>query len=165
MEYLKTGAIFNPDRKYRYELSRVMREGGRRLNSIGLNPSTAGEDKDDPTIKREVAFALAWGYDELYKYNMFAKVTPNPKELCYPETDPVGPSNDKYLKGLKGDILICWGSWGKLGGKYSFGIKNRAYEVKLMFMGRPDCYCLGHNQDGEPKHPLYVLASKKLERW
>ena len=165
MEYLKTGAIFSSDKKYRYELSRIMRTGGRRLNSIGLNPSTAGEYEDDPTIRREVVFALSWGYDELYKYNMFAKVTPHPKELCYPEKDPVGPQNHNYLKNIKGDVLLCWGSWGKLGKSYSWIIKNQAYEVKLMFMGRPDCYCLGWNQDGEPKHPLYCLATTKLERW
>jgi hypothetical protein len=155
MEYLKTGAVFSPDRKYRYELYRVMREGGRRLNSIGLNPSTAGENQDDPTIRREVKFALDWGYDELYKYNLCGFISSNPKVLCS-SPDPVGPENNLYLKNIKGDVLICWGSW-----NIPF-IRMRAALVKQILKNP---YCLGRNPDGEPKHPLYLPASTKLESY
>jgi hypothetical protein len=158
--YLETGAIFSPDKKYRYELRRVMRKGGIRLNSIGLNPSTASEKEDDPTIRREVAFALAWGYDEFYKYNLFGKVTPDPKELLWPETDPVGAENDEYLRKIDGLVVICWGSWYPL-------LKIKFFDrVQKTLRNLPKpLYCFGRNSDGEPKHPLYLPASTKLERW
>ena len=45
---------FSPDRRYRYALWRHWgaTEVPRYLMVVGLNPSTADETKDDPTIRR-----------------------------------------------------------------------------------------------------------------
>lgn len=154
VKYLESGAIFSPDGKYRYELHRKWGEGPI-LNSIGLNPSRAGNENDDPTIRREVGFAMGWGYGALYKYNLFAFISSDPKALCS-NPDPIGPDNNGYLKNLKGDVLICWGSW-----NMSF-IWMRAALVKQILKNP---YCLGRNPDGEPKHPLYLPSTTKLERY
>jgi hypothetical protein len=60
--YIKTGAEFSKDRIHRYALYRIWDESKPLIMFIGLNPSTADENKDDPTIKRCVAFAKHWGY-------------------------------------------------------------------------------------------------------
>lgn len=158
MEYVKSGAMFSPDRKYRYDLFRIWRERGRRINFVGLNPSTASEYEDDPTIRREVAFAAAWGYGEMHKLNLFALVSSDPRKLSYPESDPVGPENDAHLKALFPEIVIDWGSWGQL----HIGVEARSATV-LRYFANP--YCFGRNKDGEPKHPLYLPATTKLERY
>ena len=56
------GAVFSPDRIYRYVLYRVWDEAKPRVMFIGLNPSTADESVDDPTIRRCKRFAADWGY-------------------------------------------------------------------------------------------------------
>jgi len=156
--YLRAGATFSPDRRYRYDLWRVWREGGRRINFVGLNPSTANETSDDPTIRRCVGFAVKWGYGEMHMLNLFAFISTDPRQLCYPTADPVGPENDSYLKRLNTDVVFAWGSWGKL---HVFNIEVRADAVRRMI---PNAYCFGRNKDGEPKHPLYLSATAKLER-
>jgi hypothetical protein len=158
-EYLDSGAIFSPDKRYRYVLYRKWGTGGKRLNSIGLNPSTADHKNDDPTIHKDVDFARRFGYDELYKLNAHALISSNPRILLSPNTDVVGPENDKYLKSVQGDVLLCWGSWGKLD---TGAIQARLNLIKTYF---PNAYCLGINKDGEPKHPLYLPSDTKLIRY
>ena len=43
-------AYFSPDRKYRYQLTRIWHQHLPLAMCIGLNPSTANEAEDDPTI-------------------------------------------------------------------------------------------------------------------
>jgi hypothetical protein len=159
MKYIDSGAAFSPDRKYRYDLWRVWRENGRRINFVGLNPSTASEYEDDPTIRREVAFADAWGYGEMHKLNLFAFCSSDPRSLCWPNPDPVGPKNTAYLISLYPEIVVDWGSWGKL----HIGIEARG-ETVLHLLRKP-LYCFGRNKDGSPKHPLYLPSTSKLEEW
>ncbi|MFA5252530.1 MAG: DUF1643 domain-containing protein [Phycisphaerae bacterium] len=157
MKYIYAGAIFNPDHKYRYELCRRWGYGGRNINFVGLNPSTANETTDDPTIRRCVGFAQAWGFDEMHMLNLFALVSSDPFALCSTKIDPIGLENDSYLRCLNPEtIVIAWGSWGKLRVNT---IKDRVRTV-LGYFDNP--YCLGRNKDGEPKHPLYLPGDTKL---
>ena len=69
---LKSGAIFSSCRKYRYALWRNWDESKPRPMIIGLNPSTADEKENDPTIVRCINFAKSWGYGGVYVANLFA---------------------------------------------------------------------------------------------
>lgn len=55
------GATFSPCRTYRYDLWRKWSDTNPPLVVIGLNPSTADERRDDPTIRRCISFARKWG--------------------------------------------------------------------------------------------------------
>ncbi len=146
MKYLDAGALFSDDRKYRYDLWRVWDRALPRINFVCLNASLADAGKDDPTTRRIVGFARAWGYGEAHILNLFGFITMDPRQLCFPYCDdPVGPHNDSYLKALGPGPVAAWGNWGKLGG--------RAAEVRLMLK---DPVCLGMTQQGEPRHPLYI---------
>jgi hypothetical protein len=141
----KKGAEFSYCRNYRYVLYRIWSQDLPKISFIGLNPSTANEQSDDPTIRRVRSFARNWGYGGFYMLNIFAWVTAYPEELlkC---PDPVA-ENDKWLKkigDLSKDVLFAWGSFKEA--------KQRASVVIPMF---PEALCFLKNKDGSPVHPLY----------
>ena len=143
-----SGAEFSKCRNYRYVLYRIWDKEKPKIIFIGLNPSTANETTDDPTIRRVKRFAREWGYGGVYMMNLFAWVTAYPDELvkC---PDPIA-DNDYWLKKmahLSKDVLFAWGSFSEA--------KERAKQVIEMF---PNAVCLGLTKDGSPKHPLYIAA-------
>ena len=148
----KNGALFSEKRKYRYCLWRIWDEFLPMIMFIGLNPSTANEEQDDPTIRRVVGFARSWGYGGVYMLNLFTYVTAYPAVLmkC---NNPLMLS-DWYLRLYAKEvdkIVFAWGSFPE-----AF---ERAEKVKGMF---PIAYCLGQNSNGSPKHPLYLKSDTRL---
>lgn len=150
---MRQGAEFSEDRRYRYALWRIWNEDKPLVMFIGLNPSTASERKDDPTIRRVMRFAAEWGYGGFYMMNLFAFVSPYPKDLII-AADPLG-DNDHWLEKIAIDCeMICfvWGAFPEA--------LNRAKEVSGRF---PGAYCMGKTVMGHPKHPLYLSGSTKPE--
>jgi hypothetical protein len=118
-----------------------------------LNPSTADASKNDPTIHRCIQFAQSWGYGSLEVVNLFAYRTTTPIELQR-IADPIGSKNDHYLvqAGQRAQMLIlAWGNWGNLLG--------RDQAVLKLVNSHQSVYCLGINQSGLPRHPLYVKGT------
>jgi hypothetical protein len=155
---IPSGAAFSSDRVYRYALWRTWGTvGTRTLMFIGLNPSTADETADDPTIRRCVAFAKAWGcYDRLVMANLFALRATDPREmLAHP--DPIGPDNDAWLRRLANESMLVVGAWGVHGAH-----RGREQEVRRIF---DQLHCLGTTKAGHPRHPLYLRADTQLVLW
>lgn len=131
---------------------------------IMLNPSTADGEQDDPTIRRCVGFAKAWGYDRLEVLNLFAYRATDPRALLAVnhDDDPVGPNNRATFKRvLESDFpvgtVVC--AWGAHGGHIGQD------ETALGWIGDVDRYALGLTKDGHPKHPLYLPESAQLARF
>lgn len=150
-----TGAKFSKCKNYRYALWRVWNmpenEKPKMLAFIMLNPSTADEVKNDPTVERCQRRCKAWGFDGLFVANIFAYRSTDPAAL-YDIKDPVGPQNDKHIlniASLSKQIICGWGNHGNL--------HSRGREVcnNLRKAGYLP-YALVINKDGNPKHPLYV---------
>lgn len=142
-----SGAEFSKCRKYRYALWRIWDDSKPLIMFIGLNPSTANEATDDPTIRRVKRFAADWGYGGFYMMNLFALVSPYPEDLRKSD-DPLG-DNDGWLERISekcDKIIFAWGSFDEAA--------ERAKEVMQKFNG----YALVINKDGSPRHPLYVPA-------
>lgn len=142
-------AIFSPCRKYRYALWRTWDESKDRCMFICLNPSTADETKDDPTIRRCINFAKSWGYGSMVMTNVFAFRATKPKDMLR-ANDPVGPDNRKWLHecALKSKIVIhAWGSYGYLLGN---DIHHPVYCLNRR------TYYLKKTKAGHPCHPLYL---------
>lgn len=139
------GAIFSDCRKYRYVLWRKWNECKPMAMFIGLNPSTANENKSDNTITKLCKVASHNGFGGFFMLNLFALVSPYPDDLKKCE-NPI-MDNDKYLmeyseKSTK--IIYCWGNFKEA--------QDRARQVAAMF---PQPYCFVKNKNGSPKHPLY----------
>lgn len=149
--YDQKGALFSDDRRYRYVLWRIWNPDLPLILFIGLNPSTACETQNDPTISRVIQFAKTWNYGGIYMCNLFAYVTPYPEELKR-IIDPIC-ENDIHLKAygsLCQDILFAWGNFKEA--------ENRAKLISSWFS---NAICLGKNKNGTPKHPLYISSDTK----
>jgi hypothetical protein len=139
-------AVFSPDGRYRYLLTR-----GDALPVLGvimLNPSTADERKNDPTISRLMRFAESWGYGRLLVANLYGFCTSKPKLLDY-ELDPCGPENALYTERVirQADlVLVAWGT-----DKRALVESFRA--VLIAEKAGKQLHCLGTNADGSPVHP------------
>ena len=145
------GAEFSVCKKYRYQLFRVRDKTKPKIAFIGLNPSTANENENDPTIRRVISFANSWGYGGVIMYKLFAIVSSDPSILLTPID--LQKNNQWYLDDILNqckDICFCWGSFKEA--------KERAKEIISLF---DTAVCLGINADGSPKHPLYVPGKTK----
>jgi hypothetical protein len=143
-----SGARFSPCRTWRYTLHRVWDQGLGLLMVIGLNPSTADEVQNDPTVARCVNYAKSWGFGGLVMMNAFAYRTTFPGVLKK-APDPVGPDNDFWLRRMAEEarqILAAWGNHGRW--------LDRQGQV-LSLIDR-ELYCLGETKEGAPRHPLYL---------
>ena len=146
------GAIFSPCHEYRYALWRIWDHGTKYAMFIGLNPSTADETHDDPTVRRCKRFAKDWGYGGLVMTNIFALRATDPKVMLA-HKEPVGKENDKYLAYLSSRAGIVIAAWGVHGAH-----RGRDQKVLRMVKG---AHHLGLTKGGLPRHPLYLRADTK----
>lgn len=147
------GATFSTCRQYRYALWRIWDESKPLVMFIGLNPSTANEASDDPTIRRIKSIAHNLGFGGVYMLNLFAYVSTDPKALLFNQHEKVGYSNNYHLKeasDLCEKIVFAWGN---------FEVNGRDKEVIEMF---DEAYALHINKNGSPKHPLYCKSNSEL---
>jgi len=142
-------------RRYRYALWRRWGEGPPTM-FVGLNPSTADETADDPTIRRCIAFARAWGYGSLCMANLFAYRATQPSDMLA-QDDPVGPENDAYLLRLTAEAGVVVAAWGTHG---AYGGRNNAVRAML-----PSLHYLRLTKDGHPGHPLYLPSTLRPQPW
>jgi hypothetical protein len=159
-------ATFSPCRRYRYTLSRSWGDKTNSVAFVMLNPSTADAEKDDPTIRKCITFAKTWGFTSLEVVNLYGWRSTDPKLLLDVE-EPVGPDNDAAIAEVVGRakrVVLAYGS------------KLVEYAPALWRSGLPGCFLaregvvvglvgrhasskygwLVLNQDGRPRHPLYV---------
>ncbi len=145
-------AIYTDCERYRYVLTRQWEEvSENRAVFIGLNPSTATEYQNDPTVARCIKYAKTWGHDSMTMLNAFAFRSTDPKGLKSVE-DPVGSANDRYILKQCRDasqIILCWGTHAEYldrGLKLLEKLSGRSFELN----------CLKITKNGHPSHPLYL---------
>ena len=74
---IKRGATFSPERTLRFTLTREW-DDRPMVCFIGHNPSTADHLVDDPTVRRWMHFARAWGRGGLVAVNLYPIRTSDP---------------------------------------------------------------------------------------
>ncbi len=159
-ERSKSVAVFSDCEAYRYLLTRVWDATGRKALFIMLNPSTADEVKNDPTVERCERRARALGFGAFRVCNIFAFRATDPK-VMRAASDPVGPQNDAAI--LEScdwaDQVVC--AWGTHGAHLERG----AAVTALLKDRGVACYHLGLSKAGHPKHPLYIAYTQQPEPW
>lgn len=148
---------FSADRIYRYTLWRRVpatfsfeprKYHGQVVQFVGLNPSTADETKNDPTIRKCIGFASRWGFSWLCMTNLFAYRATNPADMLAQYGNAIGEENDEWLTRCAADAGLIVAAWGTKG-----GFMSRDKQVLKLL---PNLVCLRKTKDGHPEHPLYV---------
>ncbi|ADE84044.1 DUF1643 domain-containing protein [Rhodobacter capsulatus] len=157
-------AVYSDCEAYRYLLTRVWDDALPRALFVMLNPSTATEVQNDPTVERCERRARALGFGAFRVTNIFAYRATDPRAMRA-MADPVGPENDAAIRGSldwaggPADRIVC--AWGTHGAHLGRGA---AVERLLRESGR-DLHHLGLTAAGAPKHPLYIGYAQPLQLW
>lgn len=143
---------------YRYTLTRGPWLGEGTVLFVMLNPSTADETQDDPTIRRCIRFAQSWGFAALTVVNLYGLRSTDPRGLWRCDGHPVAPAFENDLAiaiaAHGANLTVC--AWGADPGP----LPDRPRQVvDLLSPGR--IVALGLTKDGHPRHPLYVRADAK----
>lgn len=144
-------AIFSKDEQYRYLLKRTWTKGVSNIVFVMLNPSTATELKNDPTVERCQRRAYELNYGSFTIVNIFALRSTDPKAL-YSHADPIGGRNDELIVDAcrDADKVICgWGNHGIL--------HQRGAQVMQLIRRIPKTvFAFKITKSGQPQHPLYI---------
>ncbi|MDZ7905237.1 MAG: DUF1643 domain-containing protein [Cypionkella sp.] len=148
---LQSVAVYSDCEKYRYGLTRLWAETGGKVTFVMLNPSTATEVQNDPTVERCERRARAMGFGAFQVVNIFAFRATDPKDMRRAQ-DPIGPDNDAAIADAcagAAQIICAWGTHGAHLG--------RGLAVTQMLTDQGfTLHHLGLTKDGAPKHPLYI---------
>lgn len=157
---LHSDAMVSACGRYRYRLRRAIKPLVEMapddwLVVVGLNPSVAGANRDDPTVRRCRGLAQRMGKPGLWLVNAYGLRGSDPGCLKLAE-DPVGPDNLAFLGealSLPTQPIAAWGR--------RVGVEQTAILAPLS----DSWLCLGTNRDGSPKHPLYVASTVAPKPW
>lgn len=151
--------------QYRWWLSREL-GGPRPLVAIGLNPSTATEEWDDPTVAKEQLLARQWGFTRYIKLNAYGWRETKPHLMFAAQkrgVDIVGVDNDRhirqtvlYAKKNNGRVLVSWGE------NIEPERQQAIYDLVSPIM---PMWCTRKNKSGSPKHTLYEPNNSKMQEW
>jgi hypothetical protein len=148
-----SGAVVSKCGRYRHSLLRVWGDGPI-LYWVMLNPSTADETTDDPTVRKCIGFSKKNGFGSLVIENLVPFRATDPKQLN--RLLPLDLLGDRYLADKpfsripKDATVVCaWGSY-----PYTHtNLGKRMLEV-LEMLPRP-LWCVWESR-GRPWHPLYA---------
>jgi len=137
------------------------------MGFVMLNPSTADESVNDPTIKRCLAFARREGAGGILVGNLCAFRCSKPTEMFKMALEGIDViyrnNNDVHLDTLALSCNWVVAAWGSMDGKPAW-IRARAQEVKHHLKMHParNLTCLGTTKHGDPRHPLMVPGDSPL---
>lgn len=155
-----SGAVFSSCEKYRYALWRsfgsLFDEPTSDFVVIGLNPSTATESLDDPTIRRCIGFAKRFGCTRYVMLNAYGFRATDPRDMMRAD-NPIGAHNDSVIAEYVNKARHVVAAWGV------HCEQSRANRIAEIVGARLECF--GLNSGGSPKHPLYLRADSALVRW
>jgi hypothetical protein len=159
-EWGAASAVFSADRVFRYTLTRTWDPDGPVVNFLMLNPSTADAFALDPTNRRCVGFAQAWGFGRLVTTNIFALRSTDPKVLRS-VADPIGDLNDATILNAARSadlVVVAWGNHGAF-------LDRGAQVAGILHAEGLTLHHLRLTGVGHPGHPLYVAATTRPLRW
>lgn len=153
-------AIYSDCEAYRYSLTRTWDFTNGHVLFIMLNPSTATEIQNDPTVERCERRARTLGFGAFTVTNIFAYRATDPRDMRR-AADPIGPQNNTAIltAAKTADSIIC--AWGTHGEHLKRGPEM---ETLLRKQSKP-LYHLGLSKAGHPKHPLYIAYVVQPELW
>jgi len=157
-------AVFSADAQYRYSLFRQWNQtdSPRLIMFICMNPSSANENEDDPTVVRVQRRAKALGYDGCYVMNLWAYRATDPPEMTAHYGGRLHVVDQPNVDAIRAAIPRCEAvvcAWGSDGGTLGNEMKKLLQEWGV----KPKVLKLCKN--GQPWHPLYLKYSLAPIEW
>lgn len=154
---------------YRYTLTRTCDTlaGTGRVAWVMLNPSTADDHVDDPTIRRVIRFSQDAGFAELVVVNLFAIRATDPlllRDFVASGVDIHGPENHRAIADAVASsrrVVFAWGAAAP-NALRSVVAATAAQVVSVCRAAGLEPMCLGVTEGGHPRHPLFVPARQPL---
>lgn len=125
---------------------------------VGMNPSTADGDADDPTVRRECDFTMSWGYGAYRKCNVMDLRATHPRDLLGDHAARSDANLPTILEQARSAEVVV----------LAFGALHKRLEhhgretVEALADLRNDIKCLGFTANGSPRHPLYLRKDSQL---
>lgn len=157
------GAAFSACGRYRRALSRDWTLAGqapRTILFVGQNPSVAGVEVSDPTCHRELNFARSWGFTRYLKANVLDWRATVPKDVPHDPAIACTPENIAAILEMADESDCVVMAYGRLHRRFHPVVQQILAAIRQT--GRP-MFCLGLNNDGSPKHPLYLRQDTELK--
>jgi len=154
-------AVISEDGLYRYRLDRWWGDGPR-VAWVMLNPSTADDQVDDPTIRRCMGFTRAWGYNGMTVVNLYPFRSSDPATLeTWLDGEPTDEMNvnTAMIIAVARDAPLLVAAWGATRGED--GAACRQFLSQYV----TNWHHLGLTQDGYPRHPLYLRRDEWPRSW
>jgi hypothetical protein len=153
-------AVYSDCELYRYALTRVWDPAGTKVAFVMLNPSTATEVQNDPSVERCERRARTLGFGGFRVTNIFAWRDTHPRNMRAAKS-PIGPKNDAIIQetcAWADQVIAAWGNHG--------AYLNRGAQVtELLRTSSKPLLHLGLSKQGHPKHPLYIAYTQNPEIW
>ncbi len=130
------------------------------LLNIGMNPSAAGNDMDDITVRKDQEFAKRRGFDRMIKMNVGTYICTQPRDLDRPGIVVNHPENLLLIReyaGFASKIIIACGKVPDVLVPHA-----RTLFRALKQDGRT-LWCLGTTKEGWPKHSSRLGYDVALE--
>lgn len=158
---VKGWATFSHCHRHRYALGRQIGAGGPFALFCGMNPSTAEDDIDDPTIRREWLFAKRWGFSRYIKVNIGSYRATNPRDLPAAPDEACPPENIETIRALAAGAGVVVMAHGVL--PRPLIVPGERITSALIADGHK-LFCLGKTKSSNsPRHPLYIRSDQPLE--
>ena len=151
--------------QWRYTLGT---SGKRPLITIGLNPSTATQEKNDPTVARVQKVAEMHGFDSFVMLNLYPVRNKDWSKL------PTKTDADAYARNLdemekliaQYDLPTLWAAWGEPVVQRSYFLRARdelharvaKHSPKWVMFGKPTA-------SGHPRHPSRLNYDWKFQAY
>lgn len=155
----RSEALYSDCGAYRYRLSRAWADGPR-IAFILLNPSTASEFRNDPTVARCEGRARRGGFGGFDVINLFAFRATRPEDLRT-AAEPVGAANTETVLAVSRAAATVVCGWGLHGAHLGQGAAMRG----LLAARGIRLWHLGLTRDHHPRHPLYVANAVQPLPW
>lgn len=153
------GAEFSECGKHRLLLWRTtaFREAFPLLGVVGKNPSRAGADDDDPTVRIIHRISHDEGFGGFLLVNPASYIATSPRDLARHARGGgtiVHPKNDHWISVMMEWCPTILVAWGNLERPLHPAVRELWYRLRLNRRNPDALVCLGRTAKGHPRHPL-----------
>ena len=142
------------DNNFRYALGT---KGEKTLYCFGINPSTASDIEDDPTIRKVKSVAKKNGFENIVMLNIYPQRATDPDDLDEEVNKKEHKKNLQIIINIIDNGSTVWAAWGNLISKRPY-LKYCLMDIQQELKAKKIHWVkMGElTKKGNPRHPLYL---------